>query len=246
MPQLSLSSVNKRYGDVTALDDVSVDFPNAALTAIVGRSGCGKSSLLKLCNGLLQPDSGCVYALGEDLAQADLTKVRRRIGYAVQGSGLFPHLTARANIILMAELEQWPAEDIQDRVSTLTTLAHVDPELLERYPHQLSGGQQQRIGLCRAMMLKPDILLLDEPFAANDPITRTDVQHQLSVMLDAEPTTAVLVTHDSREALSLAQHLVVMDAGRIVKQRSRTQIEAQFPGQAPEAVLAQLLDAGSE
>jgi len=216
MSPLSLQSVSKTYEGTRALDDLTLDFPEACITAVVGPSGCGKSTLLKLFNGLVRPDTGEVRIFGRQADYGNLAPTRRRMGYAVQGTGLFPHLTARDNITLLAALEGWQRDTIEGRLQELLELSQLQPEQLQRYPHQLSGGQQQRVGLCRAMMLRPDILLLDEPFAAIDPITRIDIQEQLLVLHRAEPTTAVLVTHDMREALRLAHHLVIMDAGRVV------------------------------
>ena len=170
-----------------------------------------------------------------------LPALRRRIGYAVQGTGLFPHLSARDNIVLGARLAGWPRAGIERRLNELLTLMHLDAQLLLRYPHQLSGGQQQRVGLSRAMMLRPEVLLLDEPFAAIDPITRTDIHDQLLELLAAEPVTVVLVTHDMREAMHLASRVVVLKDGRVAADRQVGELRARRPGLEPEQVLQEFL-----
>jgi osmoprotectant transport system ATP-binding protein len=238
---LSLQSISKTYQHLRALDDVSLQFNEGRITAVIGPSGCGKSTLLKLCNGLVNPDAGEVRAFGQPLEYNRLTPVRRRMGFAVQGTGLFPHLTARDNICLLAGLEGWPAGNIEQRLDELLALSQIQREQLDRYPHQLSGGQQQRVGLCRAMMLRPEILLLDEPFGAIDPITRLDIQEQFLVLHRAEPTTAVLVTHDMREALRLADHIVIMDSGRVVCSVDKVELLAGPDAVDPDTLLQSLL-----
>ena len=242
MSVLCLESVSKSYQDTLALARLSLDFPEGCITAVIGPSGCGKSTLLKLCNGLVQPDTGEIRVFGTALDYARLPPLRRKVGYAVQGTGLFPHLTVLENISLLAVLEGWQARDIELRVAELLALTQLEPLHLSRYPHQLSGGQQQRVGLCRAMMLRPAILLLDEPFAAIDPITRIDIHEQLLILHEAEPTTAVLVTHDMREALRLAQHLVIMDEGCVVHSMSKAEIAAMPEANDPDQLLRQLMN----
>jgi osmoprotectant transport system ATP-binding protein len=241
MTALGIQSATKKYDEATALDAVSLQFPDDVITAVIGPSGCGKSTLLKLCNGLIRPDTGAVRVFGEPIDYATLPRLRRRLGYAVQGNVLFPHLTARDNITLLARLEGWDAQQIGDRVLELMRLCQLEEAQLERYPHQLSGGQQQRVGLCRAMMLRPEILLLDEPFAAIDPITREDIQQQLLALQQAEPRTSVLVTHDMREALLLAEHIVVLGSGRIVHSENKRQLLQRNLGAEPQVLLRSLL-----
>jgi osmoprotectant transport system ATP-binding protein len=241
MSVLSLKSVSKSYDDTRALDSVSLEFTENRITAIIGRSGCGKSTLLRACNGLVVPDRGTIEAFGQPLDHNNLSRLRRRMGYAVQGTGLFPHLSARANITLLASLEGWEPERIRHRLSELLQLTQLKDNQLNKYPHQLSGGQQQRVGLCRAMMLRPEILLLDEPFAAIDPITRTDIHRQLLELHQAEPTTAVLVTHDMREAMRLADHIVLMENGRISSGRATSDLQQDNPGKDPEQLLQLLM-----
>jgi len=241
MTVLSLEAVGKRYGATRALDDVSLNFAEGRITAVIGRSGCGKSTLLKLCNGLVAPDAGSVRVFGKSMNYSDLPPLRRRMGYAVQGTGLFPHLTARENITLLASLAQWQRGRIEQRLAELLQLTHLQAEQLTKYPHQLSGGQQQRVGLCRAMMLRPEILLLDEPFAAIDPITRADIHQQLLEVHAAEPTTVVLVTHDMREAMRLAEHLVIMDEGRVRCSAGKAALLEANPAVEPDALLQLLM-----
>ena len=183
MAEVQLQGIGKRFGETQALADVDLTIPADRITALVGRSGCGKSTLIKLINGLLRPGSGVVRIAGTPLDYDDLTALRRTIGYAVQGTGLFPHLTAGDNISLVARLEGWPDDEVRQRLLTLASLTQLSPELLAHYPHQLSGGQVQRVGLCRAIMLRPQLLLLDEPFAAIDPLTRRDIHQQLLQLL---------------------------------------------------------------
>ena len=240
-PALSLESVSKRYGDTAVLEEFSLSFARDSVTAIVGASGCGKSTLLKLCNALVVPDRGEVLAFGTPLAPANLRGIRRRMGYAVQGTGLFPHMTARGNIALAAEIAGWADDDIERRLHELCELMQLAPELLARYPHELSGGQQQRVGLCRAMLLRPEILLLDEPFAAIDPITRYEIHRQLLTVLEVEPATVVLVTHDMREAMLLADQVVVMHAGRICARETVAELRERAPDVEPEVLLQDLL-----
>lgn len=233
--------VGKWYGDHAALEEVSHSFVQGQITAVIGRSGCGKSTLLKLCNGLVCPDTGSVRVFGQPMNYADLPALRRRLGYAVQGTGLFPHLNVRDNITLLASLQRWQPARIQQRLMELLQLTHLEADQLTRYPHQLSGGQQQRVGLCRAMMLRPEVLLLDEPFAAIDPITRIDIHQQLLAVHRAEPTTVVLVTHDMQEAIRLADHLVIMDAGRVRSSTSKAALVQANPNMEADALLQSLM-----
>jgi osmoprotectant transport system ATP-binding protein len=238
---LRLNAVTCRFDGRAVLHDVDLCFPAATISAVVGASGCGKSTLLKLCNGLLVPDAGTVSVFGRPIDYRALPSLRRRIGYAVQGTGLFPHLRARDNIVLGARLAKWSGVEVEQRLGELLTLMHLDAALLDRYPHQLSGGQQQRVGLARAMMLRPEILLLDEPFAAIDPLTRADIHARLLEILAAEPVTVVLVTHDMREAMHLAGRIVVLRDGRVAVDATVGELRKRRPGVEPEQVLQEFL-----
>ena len=208
--------VGKRFDD-WVFRGVDLALPAERTSAIVGESGCGKTTLLQLVNAVLRPDEGGVEVLGNAVPDAGLEAFRRRIGYAVQGAGLFPHLTLVENVSLLARLERWDDDDVTARVGELFELVGLTRDLDDRYPHELSGGQQHRAGLCRAMMLKPDMLLLDEPFSAIDPITRVDIYGEFETLQGREQVTTVLVTHDIREARRLADYLVVMGDGGVVQ-----------------------------
>ena len=211
-----LRGVGKRFDD-WVFRSVDLALPAERTSAIVGESGCGKTTLLQLINAVLRPDEGSVEVLGGSVPYTGLEVFRRRIGYAVQGAGLFPHLTLVENVSLLARLERWDDDDIHARVGELFELVGLTRDLDDRYPHELSGGQQHRAGLCRAMMLKPDMLLLDEPFSAIDPITRVDIYGEFETLQGHEQVTTVLVTHDIREARRLADYLVVMGGGSVVQ-----------------------------
>lgn len=242
MSTVTLHNVSRRFGEVDALSNVNLSFAEGQITALIGRSGCGKSTLLRLCNGLEAADTGAVTVFDRKLDHNSLLQIRRQIGYAVQGNGLFPHLTARDNITLMARLEAWSPAAIEDRLAQLLRLMQLEQDQVDRFPFELSGGQQQRVGLCRAMMLRPRLLLLDEPFAAIDPLTRAHIHEQLKHLLSLEPVTTLLVTHDMNEALLLADRLVVMDQGRVRHDLSRSDIEQQAAGLSGHQLLLQLLE----
>ena len=224
MAQITLENISKFYGDHQALDDIDLTFTDDVTTAVVGPSGSGKSTLLQLMNGLERPSRGAVLVFGERIDYQRLPELRLRIGYAVQGVGLFPHLTVEANIVLLARLAKWDPERIKARAGELMKLVNLPPSYMGRYPHELSGGEQQRVGLCRAMMLNPQVLLLDEPFGALDPMTRTEIQREFLHLQRSEARTVVLVTHDLREALRLAERLVVLDRGRLLQHGTRAEV----------------------
>lgn len=236
-----IKNVEKRYDDHTALAGLNLALEKDDVTVLIGRSGCGKSTLLRLCNGMVVPDAGQVCVLGQQLDYRDLTTLRRKIGYAMQGVGLFPHLSARDNITLLARLEQWSRETIEERLTTLLELVQLESSCLDRLPHQLSGGQQQRAGLCRALFLRPRLLLLDEAFSASDPLTRDDIHRQWQAMQRAEAVTTLLVTHDMHEALRLGDRIIVMDDGKIVQDHRRDTLEGRYPGLAPNELLRRLM-----
>src|SRR5947209_3286598 len=217
MREIFFQDVSKTYGKEPALDGVTIEFADGVTTAVVGPSGSGKSTLLQLINGLVRPSSGTVHVRGKPIDYNRLPELRRQIGYAVQGTGLFPHLTVERNITLLARLVGWKTERIHTRAQELMERVGLPWTFATRYPHQLSGGQQQRVGLCRAMMLQPPLFLLDEPFGALDPVTRNDIQQEFLRLQQSEPRTMVLVTHDLREALKLAQRLIVLERGRIAQ-----------------------------
>lgn len=212
---VEFDNVSKAFVPGTlVLDEVSLNLPEGVTTAVVGESGSGKTTLLQLVNAVLRPDQGEVRVFGAPIPD-DLVSHRRSIGYSVQGAGLFPHMTNAANVQLLARLEGWSDEQMSSRFAQLAQQMELDSSIGERYPQELSGGQQQRIGLCRALMLRPKMLLLDEPFSAVDPITRVGIYERFQEVQQLEGVSTLLVTHDMREAVKLASHLVIVRGGRI-------------------------------
>ena len=200
---VSFSGVGKHFAGDWVFRDITFSCPSGETTAIVGESGSGKTTLLQLVNGVLRPNQGTVHVLGGEVPAQGIEAFRRRIGYAVQGAGLFPHMTVRQNVDLLARLEGWSRDAIEARFAELLEEMGLETSLADRYPNQLSGGQQQRVGLCRALMLKPGLLLLDEPFSAVDPITRIELYEQFVHAQRHEGVSALLVTHNMREARSI-------------------------------------------
>jgi osmoprotectant transport system ATP-binding protein len=207
--------VSLRRGNVVALENVSLKLKLGQTTAILGESGSGKSTLVQLIIGLLRPDSGTVKTLGSDIDYDKPRPLRKRIGYAIQDVALFPHLRIRDNIVLPGRLSGWSEPASTSRLKELLDLMQLPEDVLDRYPHELSGGQQQRAGLCRAMMLHPELLLLDEPFSGLDTLTRRGIHEQFLSLQEREAVSCVLVTHDPQEAINLAQDIVVMRNGRL-------------------------------
>ena len=224
---IEFEHVTKSYNDKPVILDVSLALPVNTTTAIVGESGSGKSTLLQLVNGLVLPDSGSVRVQGQLLDYNRLPGIRRTMGYAVQGAGLFPHLTVQDNVTLVARLEKWPAARVRERYGNLLALFGLDDELSGRFPHSLSGGQAQRVGLCRAMMLDPPLLLLDEPFSGLDPITREAIHREMLQLEHTGNRSILLVTHDLEEAARLAERLIILRQGQIIQQGSLQEIKAR-------------------
>ncbi|WP_158774448.1 ATP-binding cassette domain-containing protein [Cobetia sp. L2A1] len=220
VPAVRFSDLHKGFSGQRLFEGIDLELPRDRITALVGASGCGKSTLLQLINGLIRPDAGTVEVFGAAVDYENLPAMRRRIGYAVQQIGLFPHLSVRDNIAILADREHWEASRVKARIERLFSMMDLDLALLTRYPHEISGGQAQRVGLCRAMMLEPPLLLLDEAFSAVDPITRIEVHAQFQRMQLEEPRSVVMVTHDMNEALSLSDHMVVMAPGVILQAAS--------------------------
>ena len=212
---IEIDAIRKTYGELAAVDGVSARLETGTITAIVGTSGSGKTTLLRTINRLIEPDSGRILIDGRDIRDLSPVALRRRIGYVIQGYGLFPHWTAARNIAVVPRLLGWPKDRIAARVEELLQLLQLDPgEIGPRYPYQLSGGEAQRIGVARALAARPDVLLMDEPFGALDPVTRRQAQHDLARIQKRLGTTIVMVTHDMNEALLLGNHLAVMHAGK--------------------------------
>ncbi|MEX0712696.1 MAG: ATP-binding cassette domain-containing protein, partial [Pirellulales bacterium] len=212
-----LDGVVKTYAGRPALRPTSLHLAAGQATVLIGPSGCGKSTLLRLMIGLIEPDAGTVAFEGQQLTAANVRQLRRRMGYVLQDGGLFPHITARANITLLARHLGWDRQRIAERVLELAGLTRFPVDGLDRYPHQLSGGQRQRVGLMRALMLDPDALLLDEPLGSLDPLVRADLQQDLRDIFRSLVKTVVLVTHDLGEAAFFADRIVLLRDGAVVQ-----------------------------
>jgi osmoprotectant transport system ATP-binding protein len=213
-----LIGVSKSYGRQQALHRTDLSLPAGRITVLIGPSGCGKSTLLRLMIGLIRPDSGSVRFAGTEISAANVQMLRWRMGYVVQDGGLFPHLTARSNVTLMARYLGWDGQRIETRLAELAELTQFPTDGLMRYPTQLSGGQRQRVSLMRALMLDPDALLLDEPLGALDPIIRSELQTDLRRIFQTLAKTVVLVTHDLSEAGFFGDLIVLLRAGKVLQQ----------------------------
>jgi len=214
---LDISNVTKRYDQTHALRSIDLSVDAGETVVLVGPSGCGKSTLLRLIVGLVRADSGRIGFEGRTLAPENLSSARQRMGYVIQEGGLFPHLSVEGNVCLMARhLRRDPAW-ITSRLDELATLVRLPVALMDRYPGELSGGQRQRVSLMRALMLDPDLLLLDEPLGALDPMIRYELQQELRRIFDELGKTVVMVTHDIAEAAHFGKRLVLMREGRIVQ-----------------------------
>jgi len=214
---LVISQVSKLYGDAPALAPTDLQVPGGETLVLIGPSGCGKSTLLRLIAGLIQPDSGSITFEGTRLSSENILQIRQRMGYVIQEGGLFPHLTVRDNVAVMARYLRRDASWIDCRLNELAQLARIPEEMLKRFPAELSGGQRQRVSLMRALMLDPDLLLLDEPLGALDPMIRFQLQQELKAIFAQLGKTVIMVTHDIDEAVVFGQTLVLMRDGRIVQ-----------------------------
>jgi osmoprotectant transport system ATP-binding protein len=215
---IELSSVSKIYSGRRAVDNVTFTVNRGEFCVLVGPSGCGKSTTLRMINRLVNVDQGRILIDNEDISKKSPEILRRSIGYAIQSIGLFPHWTVERNIATVPQLLKWPRDRIRDRVTELLVLLNLDPKIFRtKYPGQLSGGQQQRVGVARALAAKPEVLLMDEPFGALDPITRDSLQVEMSRIHKNTGTTVVFVTHDMEEALKMATRIAVMESGRILQ-----------------------------
>jgi len=221
---VKLADVSKRYADAAALCPTDLSIERGNTTVLIGPSGCGKSTLLRLIIGLIEPDSGSITFDGEPISPDNIDALRRRIGYVIQEGGLFPHLTARANVLLMARHVGTSHEEMHKRLLELCELTRFSDNLLLRYPVELSGGQRQRVSLMRALMLSPELLLLDEPLGALDPLVRASLQKDLKEIFARLQQTVLFVTHDLSEAIYFGNKIVLMNQGRIVQKGSVTDL----------------------
>lgn len=223
MPETSsidIDGVSKTFGPTVALRGIDLGLPRARTTVLIGPSGCGKSTLLRTIIGLVTPDEGVVRVEGEPLTRASVSRLRDRMGYVIQEGGLFPHLTAQNNVRLAARLRGWSERAMSERLHELAGLVRLPSEALLRYPLELSGGQRQRVSLMRALMRDPDILLLDEPLGALDPMIRSELQRELRAIFRDLGKTVVLVTHDLEEAGYFGDELVLLKDGGLAQRGS--------------------------
>ncbi|MCI8831001.1 MAG: ATP-binding cassette domain-containing protein [Lachnospiraceae bacterium] len=231
--------VSLSYGENQVLKDFSLEVPRGQCLTIIGSSGCGKTTMLKMINGLLTPDTGRILVDGQDISQTDLTRLRRGIGYAIQNVGLFPHMTVRQNIAYVPSLsKQWDKETERRQVAELLKTVGLEEAMADRYPSELSGGQKQRVGIARALAAKPSLMLMDEPFGAVDSITRKGLQKELKRLHKELGLTILFVTHDIREAMALGDRILIMEAGKILRLDSPEAVKAD-PGSE---FVARLLD----
>lgn len=218
MTMIEIRNVTKRYGVATVVDHVSMSVEKGEITVIVGTSGSGKSTLMRMINRLVPITEGEIFVGGQNVMDVEVTELRRKIGYAIQGHGLFPHRTVSQNIATVPQLLDWDSTRIGKRVEELLGLFNLDPATFaDKYPHQLSGGQQQRVGVARALAAEPELLLMDEPFGALDPVIRGKAQDDLLAIQKQFGTTVILVTHDMDEAFHLGNQIAVMSEGRLLQ-----------------------------
>lgn len=218
MSIIKLEHVDKSFGETVVLKDFSLNIEKGEFLTVIGRSGCGKTTMLKLINGLLMPDQGDIIVEGKNLKETDLIALRRSIGYVIQNRGLFPHMTVEKNITYVPVIsgKKNKAENHKLALKLMETVG-LEPGMLKRYPAELSGGQQQRVGIARALAANPHILLMDEPFGALDEITRQTMQDEILKLQKELKLTIVFITHDIREAMKLGDRVLVMDGGKVVQ-----------------------------
>ncbi|KAI3347187.1 ABC transporter ATP-binding protein [Clostridium botulinum] len=222
---IEFEGICKSYGDKEILKNLNLCIDKGEFLTIIGSSGCGKTTLLKLVNGLIIPDKGRVLVYGEDISKISKTELRRRIGYVIQEVGLFPHMNVRKNISYVLDLiNKDNKRSIQERTEYLIKSVGLSKEILNRYPGELSGGQRQRIGIARALAAKPNIILMDEPFGAVDEIMRKLLQEEILRIYNELNVTIIFITHDIREALKLGTRVIVMDEGNIIQSGTPTEI----------------------
>lgn len=214
---IALENVSKSFNNKLAVDRVSFDVAEGETLILLGISGCGKTTTLRMINRLLDPDTGIIYVNGKDVKKQRAENLRRSIGYVLQNSGLFPHFTVAENIAIVPKLLSWNKKNIEERSLQLIEKLHLKKELLSAYPSELSGGQQQRVGLARALMANPSVLLMDEPFGALDPITRISIRKEFNNLDELKRKTIIMVTHDVTEAFELGDRICLMNEGRVIQ-----------------------------
>ena len=215
---ISFKNVTKKFGDFIAVNNLTVDFKSGETVVLIGPSGCGKTTTLRMINRLIEPTGGSIYVNDVDTSKIDPVELRRNMGYVIQQIGLFPHMSIAQNVGLVPYLKDWDASKRKERVEELLEFVGMSPsKFYDRYPNELSGGQQQRIGVARALAADPEIILMDEPFGALDPITRATLQDELLQMQDKLGKTIIFVTHDMDEALKLADKIAIMKDGEVLQ-----------------------------
>ena len=215
---IELKNVNKNFKNKKVLKDISFNINKGELVSIIGASGCGKTTTLKMINRLINPSSGQILIDGENIASKDIIKLRRNVGYVIQQTGLFPHMTVRENIELISTIEKNDKKKISKKTVELMEMVGLEKdEYLDRYPTELSGGQQQRVGVARAFATNPEVILMDEPFSALDPITRNQLQDELLELQNTLKKTIVFVTHDMDEAIKISDRICIMNEGEIAQ-----------------------------
>ncbi len=224
---INIEGVSKAYNNQVVLQQTNLTIPTGKITAFIGPSGCGKSTILKILLGLIEPSSGRVKIDGEVVDQSNCISLRRKIGYVIQEGGLFPHLTARNNILLLAKHLKLLDESIELRLKELTEMMKLPESVLNRYPVELSGGQRQRVSLMRALILDPEYLLMDEPFGALDPMVRSSLQTELKDIFGTLAKTVLFVTHDMGEACYLADEIVLFAKGRVIQKGNLEELRDQ-------------------
>lgn len=212
---VKFESVSHSYSEKPVLHNINITLDENRITIILGKSGSGKSTLLQMINGLINPESGSIRIFDNPLDYSRLSKLRLGIGYSVQGTSLFPHLTVHDNIALLPKINNEDRDRAEKRIKYLMKFVDLDISFLEKYPYQLSGGEQQRVGICRAMVLNPKIFLLDEAFGALDPATRNEIHKELLNLQSVEPRTIIMVTHDVNEAFKLGERIIILNEGSI-------------------------------
>lgn len=223
----SLDNVSKSFGALQVLKPTTVQFRTGESTVLIGPSGCGKSTLLRILVGLIAADSGTISFDGIAMTKANMNELRQRMGYVIQDGGLFPHLTARQNVGLLASHLGWDATKVRTRVDELADLTRLPKAALDRYPAQMSGGQRQRVGIMRALVLDPAVILLDEPMGALDPLVRFDLQEDLRTIFRTLGKTSIMVTHDMGEAAFFGDRVMMLSEGEIVQEGRLNELISQ-------------------
>lgn len=227
-PMIKFEGVSKAYRDHTVLKNVNLSIQKGEFITVIGSSGCGKTTMLRLMNGLLTPDSGTVYINGKDISKVDQIELRRHIGYVIQSIGLFPHLSVKKNIEFIPGILKYDKKQKDEISRRLIRTVGLEESMLDRYPGELSGGQKQRVGVARALAASPEVLLMDEPFGALDEITRGKLQDELLRIRSELGITTVFITHDLREAAKLGDRIIVMNNGEILSIDTPERIMADY------------------